>query len=57
MRGACFSDDRDMETAEVRVRWSGGCRGGRSSADDGFFVEVTGTPEALLMAIPKVLVM
>ena len=25
-RGACCSDDRGMETVEVRVTWSGGCR-------------------------------
>ena len=33
--GACATDDRGSETAEVKISWSGGRLGGRSCAEDG----------------------
>ena len=55
MRGACSSDARGPQTAEVKVPWSGGRFGGRSSAEDGRVVTVMGTPELLVAGTAKVL--
>ena len=49
VRVACCSDDRGTETAEVRVKWSGGSQGGQSIAEGCCVVEVTGIPEVLVM--------
>ena len=48
VRVACCADDKGTEIVEVRVTWSGGCRGGRSIAEDGCIVEITGIPKALV---------
>ena len=44
-----------MENAEVKVPWSGGHLGGRSSPQDGRVVAVIGIPEALVAGKPEVL--
>ena len=54
MREDCRSDARVHETAEAKVLWSGGRLGGRSSAEDGQVVAVTGTPEVLVVGTAEV---
>ena len=54
VRGACRSDDRGTETAEMKASWSDGSLGGCSSAEDGQVVAVTGIPEALGTETPEV---
>ena len=48
VRGASISDARGMATAELKLPWSGGHLGGRSSTEDGRGVAVKETPEVLL---------
>ena len=54
--GASGSDERGMETAEVKGLWLGGRLGGRSSTEDCRAVPkmVTGIPEEVDAANPKV---
>ena len=51
--GGWRPDDRGMETDEVKTLWSGGCLGGRSSAEDGQVVAFTETPKALVAGKPE----
>ena len=55
MRGACSSNARGTETAEVKVLLSGGCPRVPSSTEDGQVVAVMGTPKVLVAGKPEVL--
>ena len=48
VRGAYRSDVRGMATAKLKLPWSVGSHGGRSSTEDGRGVAVTGAPEVLV---------
>ena len=54
MCGACSSDARGPETAKLKVPWSGGRLGGRSSTEDGQVVAVMGTREVLVAGTAEV---